>query len=71
MPAASNKMTLSTLVLYEKGLIIFGSTEEFTKWMSTPAFGLGNQKPKDLLNTITGINLITEELTRVEYGDLS
>jgi|ERR1700733_14953927 len=69
-PAISEKI-LSIFALYEGGITIFGSVEEFNKWMSTPAYGLGNQQPIDLLNTMTGINLITEELTRIKYGDLS
>jgi putative toxin-antitoxin system antitoxin component (TIGR02293 family) len=69
-PAISEKI-LSIFALYEAGITIFGSVEEFNKWMSTPAYGLGNQRPVDLLNTMTGINLINEELTRIEYGDLS
>jgi putative toxin-antitoxin system antitoxin component (TIGR02293 family) len=57
--------------LYSKGLTIFGTAEEFNKWMSEPAFGLGNQVPIGLLDTITGIDLVGEELTRIEYGDLA
>jgi len=69
-PAISEKI-LSIFALYEEGIIVFGSIEEFNKWMSTPAYGLGNQRPADLLNTMTGIGLINEELTRIEYGDLA
>jgi uncharacterized protein (DUF2384 family) len=39
--------------------------------MAEPAFGLGNLVPGNLLDTITGIELITEELTRIAYGDLA
>jgi putative toxin-antitoxin system antitoxin component (TIGR02293 family) len=69
-PAISEKI-LSIFALYEDGIMIFGSVEEFNKWMSTPAYGLGNQRPTDLLDTMTGITLINEELTRIQYGDLS
>jgi putative toxin-antitoxin system antitoxin component (TIGR02293 family) len=57
--------------LYKKGISIFGSVEEFNKWMEAPAYGVGGQRPNDLLDTMTGINLISEELTRIEYGDLA
>jgi len=69
--AAMSEKVLSILALYKKGITIFGSVDEFNKWMAAPAYGLGGQYPRDLLDTITGINLITEELTRIEYGDLS
>lgn len=69
-PAVSEKV-LTLFALYDKGISLFGSVDEFNKWMGEPAFGLGNQIPKDLLNTITGIKLLEEELIRIEYGDLA
>lgn len=69
-PAISEKL-LKLFNLYNKGVMIFGNVEEFNKWMAAPAFGLGNQVPEDLLDTITGIQLIQEELTRIEFGDLA
>jgi putative toxin-antitoxin system antitoxin component (TIGR02293 family) len=71
LDAAMSEKVLSIFALYKKGITIFGSADEFNKWMGVPAFGLGQQKPNDLLDTITGINLISEELTRIEYGDLA
>jgi putative toxin-antitoxin system antitoxin component (TIGR02293 family) len=67
---ASEKV-LAMMALYKKGLEIFGSQEEFNKWLSEPAFGLGKQIPIQFLSTMTGIGLIDEELTRIEYGDLA
>ena len=69
--AAISEKNLSIFALYEKGISIFGSVEEFNKWMSAPSYGLGGQRPNDLLDTMTGINLIIEELTRIEYGHLA
>ena len=69
--AAISEKVLTIFALYKKGISIFGSVGEFNKWMATPAYGLGGQRPNDLLDTITGINLISEELTRIEYGDLA
>src|ERR1041385_1039225 len=47
-PVISEKI-LSIFALYKKGISIFGSVEEFNKWMSEPAYGLGRQRPNDLL----------------------
>ncbi len=69
-PVLSEKL-LKFFSLYEKGQRIFGSIEEFNKWLADPSFGLGNLVPQDLLVTITGIQLVSEELTRIEYGDLA
>ena len=69
-PATSEKL-LKLFHLYDKGLPLFGSSENFNRWMSLPAFGLGGQIPESMLDTITGIQLVEEELTRIEYGDLA
>lgn len=69
-PVISEKL-LKIFSLYEKGTSVFGSVAEFNSWLSAPAFGLGKAVPKDLLDTITGIELVSEELTRIEYGDLA
>jgi putative toxin-antitoxin system antitoxin component (TIGR02293 family) len=62
---------LKLFALYGKGISIFGSADEFNKWLAEPAFGLGKQVPRNLLDTITGIDLVKEELFRIEYGDLA
>ncbi len=69
-PVVSEKL-LKLFSLYAKGHLVFGNALEFNKWMAEPAFGLGNQVPHNLLDTITGIELIMEEITRIAYGDLA
>jgi putative toxin-antitoxin system antitoxin component (TIGR02293 family) len=69
-PVVSEKL-LKIFSLYDKGDKIFGSVGEFNQWLATPSFGLGKFVPRDLLDTITGIELVSEELTRIEYGDLA
>ena len=69
-PVLSEKL-LKFFSLYNKGQSVFGSIDEFNKWLAEPSFGLGNMIPQDLLDTITGIQLVSEELTRIEYGDLA
>lgn len=69
-PVLSEKL-LKFFALYSQGQSVFGSIDEFNKWLAEPSFGLGNTVPQDLLDTITGIQLVSEELTRIEYGDLA
>ncbi|CAN5399016.1 hypothetical protein BH20BAC1_BH20BAC1_13010 [soil metagenome] len=69
-PVISEKL-LKIFSLYAKGQVVFGNIEELNKWMERPAFGLGNLIPRELLDTITGIDLIVEELTRIAHGDLA
>lgn len=69
-PVISEKL-LKIFSLYQKGVTVFGTVDEFNSWLAVPAFGLGKAVPKDLLDTITGIDLVSEELSRIEYGDLA
>ena len=57
--------------LFEKGRGVFGDMGEFSRWLSKPSYGLGKRIPKQLLNYISGIDLVSRELSRIEYGDFS
>lgn len=62
---------LKIIDLFQQGEEIFGSLSAFERWLSKPAYGLGGKTPLELLQTIVGIELIEEELTRIAYGDLA
>lgn len=55
-------------LLYKKGADVFGNEENFHTWMETKSIPLGGVKPKELLDTTYGINLIADELGRIEHG---
>ncbi len=61
----------SLKALNQKGESVFGSAHAFRRWMDKPAYGLGGQVPFVLLHTSGGIDLIMDEVTRIEYGDLA
>ena len=69
-PQDSEKV-LKIMVLFQTGESAFGSANAFRRWMDKPAYGLGNQVPFDLLHTSGGIDLVIDEVTRIEYGDLA
>ncbi|TAE39884.1 MAG: DUF2384 domain-containing protein [Runella slithyformis] len=71
LSATSSELALKIMLLFRKGLEIFGAIETFKRWLEKPAFGLGGQLPFDLLHTSGGIDLIMDELTRIEHGDLA
>lgn len=56
------------MALYKKGQEIFGNFEAFNQWLKQPAYGLGGIIPFGLLYTQGGINLVMDELLRIEYG---
>lgn len=71
LDASLSEKLLKSFSLFDKGIAVFGSAKAFHQWLNTPSYGLGNQVPFDLMDTITGIMLIEEELIRIEYGDLA
>ncbi|HWW40913.1 type II toxin-antitoxin system Xre/ParS family antitoxin [Pedobacter sp.] len=71
LDAALSEKLLKSFALFDKGMEVFGSGQAFHQWLNMPSYGLGNQVPFDLMDTITGISLIEEELIRIEFGDLA
>lgn len=57
--------------LYCKGEEVFGDLDQFKKWMEYPSLALGNKRPKDLLDTTFGFQLLNEELIKIAYGIFS
>jgi len=59
---------LKIISMYELGEEIFGNVDEFNYWLQKP-FWNDKEKPIDWLVTPGGVDLITDELTRIAYGD--
>ncbi|MBA7544197.1 hypothetical protein ES705_36549 [subsurface metagenome] len=68
LPTWLNEQILKLEELYNKGIELFENSERFNKWLKTESYGLGNEKPIKLINSMTGIDLIFEELVRIEFG---
>lgn len=71
LDAVLSEKLLKSFSLFDKGIEVFGNSQNFHQWLNTPAYGLGNQIPFQLMDTITGITLIEEELMRIAYGNLA
>ncbi len=71
LPTLQSEILLRLYLLYDKGIGVFGTVTAFNNWLEAPAFGLYGQTPESLLNTATGMNLVQDELTRIEYGDFA
>ena len=61
---------LFLLELYDKGIDTFGSVQEFKNWLPQHNIGI-DAKPNDLLDSITGINVVMNELNRIDHGVLA
>lgn len=57
------------LALYDHGIDVFGDTSIFEKWLSTPNLFLDQKPPLYYMNTISGIRMIDDRLTALEYGE--
>ena len=71
MNPQNSEHLIKLFALYRKGIQVFNSIVSFNRWLEKPAYGLGGNTPFNYLNTISGIDLILEELTKIEYGDLA
>ncbi|GGC57169.1 hypothetical protein GCM10011387_08430 [Pedobacter quisquiliarum] len=58
---------LQLFQLFDKGMDSFGSLEEFKNWMAHESIAL-SARPIEVLDTITGINMVMDELIRIDYG---
>ena len=61
---------LQLFELFDKGMDTFGSLEQFKNWLPHHNIGI-NARPIDLLDTITGISIVMNELQRIDYGILA
>jgi len=55
--------------LFKHGIEILGSKDSFDNWLIVNNFYLDNDAPVNYLKTISGIKLIEDRLTAIEYGD--
>lgn len=67
----NSEQVLKWISMYKKGIEMFGSIRSFNTWLRKPSYGLGNYKPISLMGTSTGVDLLIDELLRIEYGDLA
>ena len=69
-PDSSEKI-LKIFSLYLYGCDVLGGSENFVKWIQRPSFGLRNKIPAELLYSSDGIDLVRDELSRIEFGDIA
>lgn len=54
--------------LLAQAIRVFGNQEAAEQWFQSPALALNKQKPIDLMATEPGAKLVSDLLTRLEYG---
>ncbi len=54
--------------LMVKGIEVFESREKFMRWFDSPSRALGGKNPSELVSLKAGIQMVMDELIRIEYG---
>lgn len=54
--------------VYAKGFEVFGNEKKFARWLNKKSIALGNQTPFSLLDTSYGVQLILNEIERIDFG---
>jgi putative toxin-antitoxin system antitoxin component (TIGR02293 family) len=57
--------------IYTRCLEVFSDKRNATDWLKEPCIAFGNIAPVELLDTSTGIEMVFDELARIEYGVMS
>lgn len=65
----TQEQLVTLLSLYKHGISVFDNKEAFEAWLSTDNPFLDNKAPKVFMDTISGIQLIDNRLTAMEYGE--
>ena len=66
---AASENVLKLAELYEIGITTFdNNVESFVSWLNARIPALNNDRPIELLSSNLGIDLVKEELLRIEYG---
>ncbi len=54
--------------LFNKGKSVFGEPQKFFAWLKHPNAIFSGDTPQSLLNSSFGLELVLDELTRIEHG---
>ncbi len=66
--AEQSERVIELAKVYSRGEEVFGTLDAFKEWMNSTVMALGNKKPKDFLDTSMGIEMLMDELGRIEHG---
>lgn len=63
----SEKILKIAHVMY-RGKDVFGSPEVFHRWLGRPSAAMGGLAPESLFDSIIGLDMVLDELGRIEHG---
>ncbi|MCH8558206.1 MAG: DUF2384 domain-containing protein [Balneolia bacterium] len=68
---AESEKLLRLSHLLNRGLSVFGDQSRFFQWLKEPSVAFSGDTPFSLLDTIFGIDIVLDELGRIEHGILA
>ena len=54
--------------VYMRALDVFNDDKKALRWLKYPSLALGNISPFELLDTSAGVEMVLDELGRIEHG---
>ncbi len=69
--AISSERIIEITMLNKYGIEVFGNQAKFIIWLASKNIAIGNIEPKSLLDSSFGIQILKDELTRIEHGVLA
>ncbi len=70
-PSKQSERIIEIKRLLNYGESVFEDRDNFMYWMSTQNIPMGGVVPKELLDTTMGINMVHDQLGRIEHGILA
>lgn len=65
----TSETTVKLAEILETGLSAFdGDEDAFLDWLNSEVPAIAYQRPRDLLTSLMGIELVKEELLKIEHG---
>jgi putative toxin-antitoxin system antitoxin component (TIGR02293 family) len=62
---------LEITLLFNKGIMVFADANNFYAWLIQKNIAIGNIRPIDVLTNSFGIQMLRDELGRIEHGIFS
>ena len=69
--AVSSERIIEITLVCKEGAEVFGNRKKFDSWLTIQSVALAGAAPRELLNSTLGIQLIRNELMRIEHGVLA
>jgi len=68
LPAAEAERVHLFAQVYARGVEVFGNEEKFKRWVDLESIALEHRRPRDLMKSTMGLQMVLSELEDIAYG---